>query len=59
VPFGEGLVDFDSAFRTLKQMGFKGPLMVEMWNEAVADPVGVVSSARRWLGEKLDRAFST
>ena len=59
VPFGEGLVDFEAAFRALKQMQFKGPFMVEMWNEAVADPVGVVAAARRWLGEKLDRAFSS
>ena len=59
VPFGEGRVDFDSAFRTLRQMEYKGPFMVEMWNEAVADPVATVSSARRWLGEKLDRAFSS
>ena len=58
VPFGEGLVDFDAAFRTLKQMRFAGPFMVEMWNEAVADPVAVVGSARRWLAEKLDKAFS-
>lgn len=56
VPFGEGLVDFEAAFRTLKQMQFTGPFMVEMWNEAVTDPVGVVAAARRWLGGKLERA---
>ncbi len=58
VPFGEGLVDFDAAFRTLKQMGYRGPLMVEMWNEAAADPVAIIAAARRWLGEKLSRAFT-
>jgi L-ribulose-5-phosphate 3-epimerase UlaE len=58
VPFGEGLVDFDAAFRTLKEMQFTGPLMVEMWNEAVADSVAVVGFARRWLGGKVDKAFS-
>jgi L-ribulose-5-phosphate 3-epimerase len=57
VPFGEGLVDFESAFRTLKRMGYCGPFMVEMWNEAVADPAATAASARRWLAEKLDRAF--
>jgi len=57
VPFGQGLVDFDSAFRTLAGMDFKGPFMVEMWNEAAADPVAVVTEARRWLGGKVDRAF--
>jgi L-ribulose-5-phosphate 3-epimerase len=57
VPFGEGLVDFDSAFRTLNRMGYRGPFVVEMWNEAVADPVATVAAARSWLAEKLDRAF--
>ena len=59
VPFGEGLVDFEAAFRTLREMQFKGPFMVEMWNETAADPVAVVAAARRWLGEKLDRAFGS
>ena len=39
VPLGEGLVDFDGAFRTLKRMGYRGLFVVEMWNEAMADPV--------------------
>ena len=59
VPFGEGLVDFENAFRTLKRMGYRGPFMVEMWNEAVADPVATVAAARRWLAEKLDRVFES
>ncbi len=58
VPFGEGLVDFAAAFRTLKRMGYRGPLMVEMWNEAAADAVTVVAQARQWLGAKLRAAFA-
>jgi L-ribulose-5-phosphate 3-epimerase len=58
VPFGEGLVDFERAFQTLKGMGYRGPFMVEMWNESVADPVATAANARRWLAEKLDRAFA-
>jgi L-ribulose-5-phosphate 3-epimerase len=58
VPFGEGLVDFGRAFRTLKRMDYRGPFMVEMWNEAVADPVATAANARRWLSEKLDTAFA-
>jgi L-ribulose-5-phosphate 3-epimerase len=58
VPFGEGMVDFDEAFRTLKRLGYRGPLVVEMWNEEVADPVATATAARRWLAQKLDRAFS-
>jgi L-ribulose-5-phosphate 3-epimerase len=59
VPFGEGIVDFDAAFRTLKRIGFRGPFTVEMWNEAAADPVAVIATARQWLGEKLRKAFAS
>ena len=58
VPFGEGLVDFEAAFRTLKRLSFRGPLMVEMWNEAAVDPVSVITQARQWLGAKLRAAFA-
>ncbi len=58
VPFGEGLVDFDAAFRTLKRMGYRGPLMVEMWNESEPDPAATAAAARRWLSDKLDAAFA-
>ena len=57
VPFGEGIVDFDAAFRTLHRIGYEGPLMVEMWNEDAADAEVTAASARRWLGEKLSAAF--
>ncbi|MCX7038103.1 MAG: hypothetical protein NT005_03065 [Spirochaetes bacterium] len=39
-------------------MDFRGPLMVEMWNEAAADPLATVAEARRWLGAKLRAGFS-
>jgi len=58
VPFGEGAVNFDAAFRTLKRIGFSGPFMVEMWNEAAADPVAVAAAARRWLEDKVSKAFA-
>jgi len=56
VPFGQGLVDFTAAFRTLKEIDFRGPFMVEMWNEAAADPAALVTAARRWLLERLAAA---
>jgi L-ribulose-5-phosphate 3-epimerase len=59
VPFGSGLVDFDSAFRTLARIGYRGIFMVEMWNEAEPDPVAVVRAARRWLGDKLTAALAS
>ncbi len=56
VPFGKGLVDFTAAFRVLNEVDFRGPFMVEMWNEAAGDPVAVVTEARRWLLERMAEA---
>ena len=58
IPFGKGIVDFDAAFLTLHRIGFKGPLMVEMWNEDAADAESTAAAARGWLGKKLTKAFS-
>jgi L-ribulose-5-phosphate 3-epimerase len=58
VPFGEGLVDFVSAFHVLAEIGYQGPFVVEMWNEAAADPLAVVSNARRWLMDRMAEARS-
>jgi L-ribulose-5-phosphate 3-epimerase UlaE len=38
-------------------MGYHGPFVVEMWNEEAADPEAVSADARRWLAEKLNKAF--
>ena len=54
VPLGAGCVDFEAAFRALKEIDFKGPLTVEMWNEGAPDPAAVITEARRWLGAKME-----
>jgi L-ribulose-5-phosphate 3-epimerase len=33
IPFGEGIVDFDTAFNTLADIGYNGPFLLEMWND--------------------------
>jgi L-ribulose-5-phosphate 3-epimerase len=58
VALGTGLVDFDAAFRTLAEMGFRGIFNVEMWNDSEPDPAAVISHARRWLGAKLRAALA-
>ena len=59
VPLGQGCVDFHAAFRTLRELDYRGPLVVEMWNEAAADPAAVVTEARRWLAAKVDSAAAS
>ncbi len=48
VPFGEGVVDFERCFETLKQTGYCGPYLIEMWSETSADPLAEVAKARDW-----------
>ena len=53
VPFGEGTVDFVHCFRTLNDLGYAGPFLIEMWTEKAADPLAEIAKARQWVGERL------
>jgi hypothetical protein len=48
VPFGTGVVDFERCFETLKQTGYCGPYLIEMWSETSDDPAAEV--AKRGTG---------
>lgn len=56
VPFGTGGVDFEQCFRTLKQSGYCGPYLIEMWSETSDDPIAEVAKARDWVRERMTRA---
>jgi L-ribulose-5-phosphate 3-epimerase len=58
VPFGAGVVDFDAVFRTLQEIQYAGPLVVEMWNEGEKEPIAVAARALRWLEDARDAAQS-
>jgi L-ribulose-5-phosphate 3-epimerase len=48
VPFEEGHVPFIETFRTLAEVGFSGPMTVEMWADMDAgDPLASVREARQ------------
>lgn len=53
VPFGEGGVDFVHCFRTLHDLGYNGPFLVEMWTEKAANPLEEIARARAWVGERM------
>lgn len=55
VPFGEGVVDFERCFATLRQSGYCGPYLIEMWSETAADPAADVIRARDWVRERMAR----
>ena len=56
VPFGSGVVDFERCFRTLKQTGYSGPYLIEMWSETAEDPAAEVVKARAWVRERMVKA---
>ncbi len=53
VPFGEGVVPFVDAFRQLAQLGYSGPVLIEMWNDNRIDSMDLIAAARRWVLEKM------
>ena len=53
VPFGTGCVDFPACFRTLAELRYRGPFLIEMWTEKAADPLVEIAHARRWLLEQM------
>jgi L-ribulose-5-phosphate 3-epimerase len=56
VPFGSGIVDFEQCFSTLKQSGYRGPYLIEMWSETAEDPLAEVVKARDWVLERMANA---
>ncbi len=59
VPFGEGTVDFVHCFKTLHELAYAGPFLIEMWTEKSADPLGEIAKARAWVGERLQQGGYT
>ncbi len=56
VPFGQGVVDFERCFTTLRETGYTGPYLIEMWSETAADPVSEIKAARDWVLQRMERA---
>ncbi len=55
VPFGTGCVDFATCFKTLAELSYRGPFLIEMWTEKSAEPIVEIAQARRWLLEQMRR----
>ena len=53
VPFGEGVVPFADAFRKLAELGFRGPVLIEMWNDNRPDSMDLIAAARQWVVGKM------
>lgn len=58
VPFGTGCVDFVKCFAKLEQLNYKGPYLIEMWNDPKINNVEVIKEALRFINEKYDLAMN-
>ena len=59
VPFGEGIVPFNAVFQALADLGYWGPLAVEMWAhlDAVSDPLQSAVEARELVDSLVKSAW--
>lgn len=53
IPFGTGFLDFDGVFRKLDEIGFSGPLVVEMWNTERSEYREYIVQAREYMEEHI------
>ncbi|ATA26298.1 xylulose 5-phosphate 3-epimerase [Brenneria goodwinii] len=56
VPFGTGVVDFARCFTTLRESGYCGPYLIEMWSETSPDPLKEIAAARDWVKQQMAQA---
>ena len=57
VPFGTGCVDFTKCFAKLEDLNYKGPYMIEMWNDPEINNVEAIKKALQFINEKYDLAM--
>jgi L-ribulose-5-phosphate 3-epimerase len=51
VRFDEGVVNFPGVFKTLEEMKYRGPLVIEMWSDNRPEWRRDVEEAKRWIVE--------
>lgn len=49
LPFGSGYLDFDGIFKKLDEIGFRGPMVVEMWNTDRQEYKKLICQAREYM----------
>jgi L-ribulose-5-phosphate 3-epimerase len=56
IPFSKGNVDFISAFGALNDIGFSGPMLLEMWAEKSKDNLDIIRASREWVIGKIEES---
>lgn len=57
IPFGEGVMDFNDSFGIIRDSGFSGPVLIEMWADDREDALDAVIDAKRFVTEKMKEVW--
>ena len=57
VPLGQGVVPFVEAFSKLAEMGFQGPILLELWTGNDPDAVEIVTAASGWVRARMEEGW--
>lgn len=57
VPLGSGTVDFARSFRALRDLGYTGPYLLEMWSGTAPDDCAEILRSRRYLEDEYKRSY--
>lgn len=58
IPFGEGRVDFLEAFRVIRDSGFVGPVLIEMWADEKDNSFEEVKAAKEFILDRMETVWS-
>jgi L-ribulose-5-phosphate 3-epimerase len=58
VPLGEGIVPFVAIFAKLAALGFRGPVVLELWTEHDPRSVEIAADSCRWLRERMRQGWA-
>jgi len=58
VPFGEGIVDFDTLFKLLQGKAYNGLFVAEMWSDDKLESVEYIKDAKYFLKNKMQKAVN-
>ena len=58
IPFGEGNVDFEECFKAIRNTGFSGPVVLEMWAGERIDTFEEVRQAKTFVASKMENVWT-
>ncbi len=57
IPYGEGTLDFTGAFQVIRDSGFIGPVLAEMWADDREDALESVVAAKKFIVDRMEEVW--